>query len=185
MRSVLTFAALALVVSACASSDYRRASRQANPAPCPNVFVLEDASRFVEFGGQEAKLSNVVLSGEIDDVSTTCRYFADTPIFAEAAVAFSVGRMDASEAETIEVDYFVAVTRTNRDVIAKETFRVPVTFRAGQNVASVTQNIDRITIPRAGENTSGLNFEIAIGFALTEEQFRFNRSDQSLKFPES
>ena len=179
------FLALMALLSACGSTDYQRAAREANPAPCPNVFVLDEASRFVEFDGEGQSLDNVTYSGEFDDVVTSCRYFADTPIFADMAFALSLGRVDASEAETLEVDYFIAVTRTNRDVIAKETYRLPVKFKAGERVVSVVQEIDRITIPRAKAGTSGVNFEIVVGFALTEQQFRFNRSGKSLKFPES
>lgn len=185
MRTTLRVACLALVLTACESNDYRRAQRQANPAPCPNVFVLEEASRFIDFGDGPQELSSVKYSGEIDDVATQCRYFSDTPIFAEATVAFSIGRADASEAETLEVPYFVAVTRTNRDVIAKETFQTSVKFKPGQRVASFTHVIDEVTIDRRREGTSGVNFEIAVGFALTTDQYRFNRSGKSLKFPES
>ena len=184
MRSAL-FLVLMAVLSACESTDFQRAAREANPAPCPNVLVLDAASRFVEFTGDTRDLDSVGYSGEIDGVVTSCRYFADTPIFADVTFSLSVGRADTRVPQTVMVDYFVAVTRTNRDVIAKETYRLPIKFKTGERVVSLPQEIDRITIPRAREGTSGVNFEIVVGFALTEQQFRFNRSGQSLKFPES
>ncbi|GGY44218.1 hypothetical protein [Parvularcula lutaonensis] len=176
--------ALVLLLEGCASTERRRAARLANPAPCPNVFVLEQAARFIDFRGAEPALENVAFSGEIDDVTSSCRYYADVPIDAEVAFTMSIGRGPAAEEDTVMVEYFVAVTRTNRDVIAKETFQVPVTFKPGQSVVTLTEEIESIVIPRAKEATSGLNFEIAIGFVLTEEQFRWNRSGASLKFPE-
>ncbi|MCQ8186380.1 hypothetical protein [Parvularcula maris] len=182
--AALTILAL-LSVAACASTERQRAARLANPAPCPNIFVLDLASRFVEFGGEDPSLEAVKFSGEIDDVQTSCRYYADVPIRADVDLALSVGRADASAAETINIPFFVAVMRTNRDVIEKEVFEVPVTFRAGERVVSLERSIDEIVIPRRGENTSGTNFEISIGFQLTEAQYRFNRSGKSLKFPES
>jgi hypothetical protein len=182
--AALTLAAL-MSVAACESTERQRAAKLANPAPCPNVFVLDLASRFVDFGGETPSLETVRLSGEIDDVQTSCRYYADVPIEADLDLALSVGRADASAAETVNIPFFVAVMRTNRDVIEKEVFEVPVTFRAGQRVVSLERRIDQIVIPRRGENTSGTNFEIAVGFQLDEAQFRFNRSGKSLKFPEA
>lgn len=185
MRHFFTLASMCLVLAGCQSADFRQAARQANPAPCPNIFVLDLASRFVDFGGDAPSLDAVRYSGEFDDVITSCRYYADTPIYAQAAFAVSVGRSDASKEETYNIRYFVAVTRTNRDVIAKEVYELPVRFKRGERVVSLTQEIDEIVIPRAKSGTSGVNFEIAVGFALSEEQFRFNRSGDSLKFPES
>lgn len=181
---VVLLLALGLVLQGCANQERARAARRANPAPCPNVFVLDEAARFVDFRGAEPSLDTVAFSGEFDDVVTSCRYYADVPIEAELSLAFSIGRGPAAQEETVMVEYFVAVTRTNRDVIAKETYQVPVTFKRGQSVVSLTQEIDQIVIPRRSDQTSGVNFEIAVGFALTEEQFRWNRSGASLKFPE-
>ena len=79
--------------------------------------------------------------------------------------------------------YFVAVTRTNRDLIAKQEFTVPVKFRRGQDVVTITESINDILIPRANETISGINFEIIVGLAVTRDQVIFNRSGESLKFP--
>lgn len=184
MRILVLLAVAVVMISGCADSERRAAARQANPAPCPNAFVLQDAARFIEFSDGES-LDAVTLSGEFDGVSTRCRYYADLPIEAEVDLAFSIGRPAADTAETRTVRYFVAVTRTNRDVIAKQVFEAPVKFQRGQRIAQVQHSIDRIVIPRAGEETSGVNFEIAVGFVLDREQVLFNRSGKSLKFPEA
>lgn len=186
MRPSVLLLIAALFLVSCGSLERQRAAREANPAPCPNVFVLDNAARFIEFAdGEEPSLDAVRFSGEFDDVVTACRYFADTPIDARVDLAFSIGRGPAAEEATTTVRYFVAVTRTNRDVIAKQEFEVPVTFRRGQTTVSLTDSIERIVIPRAREGISGVNFEIAVGFVLTEEQYRWNRSGRSLKFPEA
>ena len=184
MRHAIILFVAAALLSACGNVDKQRAARAANPAPCPNAFVLEDAARFITFAGEEQTLSAVTHSGEFDDVRTRCRYFADVPIEAEVDLVMSVGRVDASEAETMDIKYFVAVTRTDRDVIAKQEFSTPVTFRAGERVATIAPEINRIVIPRRGEETSGVNFELAVGFVLERRQLIYNRSGKSLKFPE-
>ncbi|WP_031555507.1 hypothetical protein [Parvularcula oceani] len=185
MRQLL--ALLALPLAACSSVgdsfEEARLAREANPAPCPNVFVLDDAARIIEFDGDPA-LGNVAWSGEVRDVRTSCRYAEDAPIRAVVEIDFAIGKGPAAQGEGYTVDYFVAVTRTNRDLIAKREFSVPVTVRDGRRVATLTQEIDDIVIPRADADTSGINFEIAVGFALDRDQLLYNRSGRSLKFPE-
>ena len=185
MRNLILVVVAASLLAGCAAYERQRAAQQANPAPCPNVFVLEDAASFIDFGDEEPSLDAVAFSGEFDGVETRCRYYDAVPIDAEVDLAFSIGRGPAATTATYEVRYFVAVTRTNRDVIAKQEFVTPVTFKEGQRVVHLQQSIDQIVIPRRDEGTSGLNFEIAVGFVLDRRQVLYNRSGKSLKFPDA
>jgi len=45
----------------------------------------------------------------------------------------------------------------------------------------MTESLNRITIPRATETTSGTNFEIIVGFDLTPEQIAWNRAGQRFR----
>lgn len=176
------FAAL-VAVSGCASSEARqkRAEREGNPAPCPNIIVLNDAARFIEFDGDES-LENITYTGEVVDVTSTCRYYEDEPIDAGVTVDLAFGRGAKGAQGKKSFTYFVAVTRRNSDVIAKREFPVEVNF-GEQPVETVSLDIDDIVIPRANDNISGVNFQIIVGFSVTAEQAIFNRSGKSLKFP--
>lgn len=180
--------ALALIAAAaglagCASSKERRAAREANPAPCPNIIVLSDADRLVEFEG-EAALENVAYSAEITNVALNCRYFADKPIDASVDIAFAFGKGPKAADNAHEFKYFVAVTRTNVEVIEKAVFSIPVKFDSDKSVRLANEKIKEIIIPRASESTSGTNFEVVVGLVLTPQQAIYNRSGKSLKFPE-
>ena len=54
-------------------------------------------------------------------------------------------------------------------------------FAPDQDRVFLTETIDAISIPRANEGTSGVNFEILVGFELTPEQIAFNRSGQRFR----
>ena len=185
MRLAVALTFFVLILSACGTLERSARENRTNPAPCPNIFVLSEAARFIEFEGEDENLNSVAYSGEILDVRTSCRYYDDVPIEAQVSIDFAVGRGPMGESDSIDVEYFVAVTRTNRDVIEKEVIRVPVKFRRGQTVVTVNQEIKNIIIPRLGKETSGLNFEIAVGFVLDRDQVIFNRSGKSLKFPDA
>lgn len=170
-------------VQACTTSEYDRQARLRNPAPCPNVLVLQDAAKMVEFSGEEKSLENIAYSGEITGVRTSCRYFAGEPIEATLEVSFAMGKGPQATSNQKTVPYFVAITRKNRDLIARQEFSVPVKFKRGRDVAITSDVINKIIIPRANENISGDNFEIVVGLDLNREQIIYNRSGKSLKFP--
>ncbi|MEZ5891582.1 MAG: hypothetical protein R3C58_00320 [Parvularculaceae bacterium] len=174
--------AAALVFTGCSSTEHKKALA-ANPAPCPNVVVLNDAARFIQFDGGELA-ENVAYSGEVVDVSTTCRYFSDKPIEATVSIDVAFGKGPKGAEQEKIFNYFVAVTRTNTDVIDKKIFPVKVKFDDDRPVEAFRVDIDKIVIPRKDENTSGVNFEIVIGFEVTPQQAIFNRSGKSLKFPD-
>ncbi|MEM9495929.1 MAG: hypothetical protein AAGA09_07985 [Pseudomonadota bacterium] len=183
MKKLLAPALIAALMAAAGCGTNSRAAQERNPAPCPNTVALADAARLVEFDGEQI-LEDVAYSAEITGVEVACRYFEDRPIEAEVdlAMAFGKGPKGANGKKVFK--YFVAVTRTNLEVIAKEDFYVEVDFDEGRRVVVKNEEIDKITIPRVNEETSGLNFEIIVGLALTPEQAIFNRSGKSLKFPE-
>lgn len=180
MNKALTVALIAaLAISGCESN---REARERNPAPCPNIVVLADAARFIEFDGEE-RVEDVAYSGEITKAEIACRYFGDEPIEAEIDLEMAFGKGPKGVAGDRTFTYWVAVARRDLEVIAKEEFVAPVAFTDSRRVVVIDDEIDRVVIPRAGESTSGVNFEVIVGFDITAEQAIFNRSGKSLKFP--
>ena len=152
-----------------------------NAGPCPFVKTLYDAGRYVEFkDGREAS-SNVAWSGEIQGISAGCQYKDDEPIQVAMDVLFELGRGPQAVGTTKTYRYWIAVTDRNRDVIARETFDLPVKFGANQDRVYVTETIKEVTIPRASLTTSGSNFEILVGFEVTPEMAAFNRDGKRFR----
>jgi hypothetical protein len=170
----------ALGVAGCGST---KEEKLANPAPCPNVVVLADAARMIEFDGDE-RIEDVSWTAEIEDVSLTCRYVAARPIDASMTINLAFGRGPKAKDEAHDFAYWVAVTRTNREVIEKKEYLVPVEFDSDDPIERVEHEIEEIVIPRKDESISGTNFEIIVGLVVTPQQAIYNRSGKSLKFPE-
>jgi hypothetical protein len=136
--------------------------RQANAGPCPIVRILYDAARYVELADNRALAANVGYTGEIEGVTSDCRYRADDPIVVDTNMLFTLGKGPNAQGD-------------GRDtaVLAKQYFDLPVQFD-GQDRTSVSES-QTIVIPRASAQTSGANFEILIGFDVTPEMAEFNR----------
>lgn len=151
-----------------------------NPGACPRAFALYDAARYVEILGEE-KFQNVGFTGEFEDVRSLCRYYGDRPIRASLELDLGLGKGPAAEGDIHQYTYFVAVTRNNGEVIHKERFAVTGDFSKNNDRVLITERLDNIVIPRAGENVSGSNFEIIAGFELNPEQIEFNRQGKRFR----
>ncbi len=152
-----------------------------NAGPCPFVKSLYDAARYVEFkDGREASAS-VAYSGEIQGISAGCQYKEKDPIRVTMDILFELGKGPQATGRQKTYRYWVAVTDRNKEVLAKESFDLPVTFDEGQDRAYVRERIGAITIPRAEITTSGANFEVLIGFEVTPQMAAFNREGKRFR----
>lgn len=167
---VLGLAIAGLGLASCQQLDTRP-----NVGPCPVSGALYDASRLVELQGAE-RHENVGFTGSIEGVRSFCRYVGTNPITMEVEIDFAFGRGPKATSDTKTYPYFVAVSRRDRVVMAKEQFSVDVKFPAGVDIVRKTERLEGIQIPRATETVSGANFEIIAGFELTPDQLAFNRS---------
>lgn len=152
-----------------------------NAGPCPTMAVLYDNSRIVQFATPEQRYANIQYTGEMRGVQGLCRYVGDEPILVSMRVDMAFGRGAAADADRHTYRYWVAVTRRGRAPIEKEYFDVDVRFRDGETVATHSEEIEEIRIPRANETVSGSNFEILVGFDLTPEQLAFNRDGRRFR----
>ncbi|WP_297733532.1 hypothetical protein [uncultured Maricaulis sp.] len=181
VRSLAAMAALAGLLSSCQSVGRVFSDPEPNIGPCPSALSLYDAHRIVEFHGSDVVYENVGFTGEVLAVRSLCSYYGDRPILANLEIDFGFGRGPAAQGRERTYEFFVAVTRRDMAVIEKEIFPVRVRFDADQDRVFLTETIDAISIPRADEGTSGVNFEILVGFELTPEQIAFNRSGQRFR----
>jgi len=175
--AMVLMAAMATGLPACKSTKevlQIGAAAEKNPGPCPRAFALYDASRIVEFTAGGESFKNVGFTGEINQVRSLCRYYGAEPIRADLEMEIAFGRGPAAASSEATYEYFVAVTRKNIDVIEKQVFPIRVRFPAGSDRVVLTEEINDIVIPRRNENTSGVNFEIIVGFVVTDAQRAFN-----------
>jgi hypothetical protein len=170
---------LALGLSACGTVK-KDTSNEQNNGPCPLMGVLYDAARVVELKGPEA-ISNVGYTAEMRGVTGLCRYVGADPIVMNLDIDMAFGRGPKAEGDTHTYRYWVTVSRRDVLPLSKQYFDVTVKFPNGADRVSRVEKIERITIPRATPTTSGVNFEILVGFDLTPEQLAFNRDGKRFR----
>lgn len=164
----------ALLLSSCAGVG-ENLDDTPNVGPCPVAASLFDTSRMVQINGSE-KHENVEFTGAIEGIRGYCRYVGLNPITMEVEVDFAFGKGPKATSSSRTYPVFVAITRRDKSVLAKEKFNIDVTWPAGKDVVRHTETIPGIVIPRANETISGSNFDVFVGFDLTPEQLAYNRS---------
>lgn len=184
MRTIASLAVLGLALSGCSTLDAVSSALddpEPNIGPCPAAFALYDAHRVVEFANNEEVYANVGFTGEILNVRSQCSYYGDNPILANLEIDLGFGRGPAAQGNSHTYEYFVAITRVNIGVIEKEIFPLQVRFSGDEDRTFLTETIDAISIPRAEPGTSGSNFEILVGFELSDEELAYNRSGRRFR----
>jgi hypothetical protein len=155
-------------------------SNTANLGACPAVRVLYDAQRFVELDGPE-RFDNIGFTGEIGRVSSSCRYIGTDPITVSLQMDMAFGKGPKAVGSTKDVVYWVSVTRKDLAVISRERFTQRVVIPAGADRVSLQSPVTQITIPRATKDIAGNNFEVFVGFELTDAQLEFNRDGKRFR----
>ena len=179
---IFALSTLILALGACQSGsslgdafDSRR-----NAGACPPAGAIYNASRVVQFDGENQIFTNVSYTGEIVDVRLYCRYAGGNPVQAEVEIDFAFGKGPSGSSNRHDYGYWIAVTRRSGKVLNKEYFAVQADFSDG-DISGKTEVIQRIVIPRLDESVSAANFEVLIGFDLTDEQLTYNKEGRRFR----
>ena len=154
-----------------------------NAGPCPLMGALYETSRVVQFQDPTVqRYANIAFTGEMQGVRGLCRYVGEAPIVMSIEVDMAFGRGPAAQSNEHTYTYWVAVARRGSGLpLAKQYYTVDVRFPNGEDVMATTQTIEGIVIPRANADISGENFEVLVGFELTDEQLAFNRDGRRFR----
>jgi len=179
---ILALSTILLALGACQSNSSIGSAfdTRQNSGTCPPAGAIYNASRVVVFDGETQLFPNVEYTGEIVDVRLYCRYAGTNPVRAEIEIDFAFGKGPAGDTNRRDYSYWVAVTRRSGKVLNKEYFTVQADFSDGP-VTGKTEVLQEIIIPRADESVSAANFEVLIGFDLSEAQLEYNKEGRRFR----
>ncbi|MEL7540581.1 MAG: hypothetical protein AAGJ51_06725, partial [Pseudomonadota bacterium] len=106
---ILALSTILLALGACqsGSSIGNAFDTRQNAGTCPPAGSVYNASRIVEFNGDQQVFPNVEYTGEIVDVRLYCRYAGDNPVRAEVEIDFAFGKGPASGSNRHDYGYWV------------------------------------------------------------------------------
>jgi len=146
------------------------AALEIGPA-CPRVAIGDDVGFVARYDGNGSKKENLLYAVKMDVPNGIC-FLNDSTIDVEMSVPIFVERGPAMEERNINFEYWVAVARIDKTIVAREAYQADADLRLNE-VGQIVEEFDQ-TIPiEPGE--PGSNFVIIVGLVLTEEELDYNR----------
>ena len=143
------------------------------PPPCPAAVLFPDARQMVRFNDQGRDLTDVLFEARIEELALVCDY-SDGAIETELTLRVLAIRGPADRARKAEIGYFVAIAAQDRKILAREEFRLGISFPGNRTrIFVVEELVPRIPL-KPGQ--SGADFLIYVGLILTSGELQFNRA---------
>lgn len=117
----------------------------------------------------ERRPENVAFYGLLSEAELKCDYAGDALHIALDVIVIGE-RGPAAQGNSVDLQYFVAVTAPDQSVLSKRPFSVRIAFDANQRRAGVTDHIEE-TIPLGGRKGADLN--VVLGFQQSPEVVDF------------
>ncbi|CAN0370819.1 unnamed protein product, partial [Discosporangium mesarthrocarpum] len=141
---------------------------------CPAVFILDDAKDLTKFKpGPGRDITDILFEAEIVNFVGDCDY-DEGEAEIELSVQIRVERGPANKGRQVAFDYFAAIPKFSSHSEGKSVFTVTGEFE-GNRTRMLYQDDLTMTIPVRAP-TDGAALEIVLGFQLTPEELKFNRS---------
>jgi len=137
---------------------------------CPSAVILRPLSNTAVFGpAPERRPDNVAFYGLLSEADLKCEYTGDAVRMILDVVVVGE-RGPAAKADSVDFQYFVAVTGADQSILGKRTFPVRIVFDTPQKRAGVTDHIEQ-TIPLGGRK--GTDLSVIVGFQQSPEVVDF------------
>ena len=149
-------------------------------ANCPSVQIMTDLQAMHQYTNfKDALPENKISDIQISDVQTNCTESDNTQNIAlKIDITFDGEKGPKAQASApgnvsnFDYPYFVAVTDTKGQILAKEIFSAELTYSADQKKVKQIETINQL-LPKAN---AAQNYTVLLGFQLNEDQLMYNRT---------
>lgn len=142
-------------------------------APCPSAVILRPLSQTAAFAPSAARQpTGVAFYGLLSDVDAKCEALGGAVRASLDVVVIGERGPAAGKGDSVDLQYFVAVTGADQAILSKRSFAVRIAIPADAKRAGITDHIEE-TIPLAGRAPGDLS--IVLGFQQSPEIVDFYR----------
>jgi len=141
---------------------------------CPVALLRRDASTLTGYVGRGPDLTDLVLSGQLQNVDGACRgLLGKNTLAAHAHAVMVLTRGPAATSREVDVPYIVAVMKGDQ-VLDRRQYTQHVAFPPNVDTVQVTGQDVYFNFPTR-RGLGGQNYTIYVLFALTPEELAANR----------
>jgi hypothetical protein len=127
---------------------------------CPAAVILRPLANTAVFApGPGRRPENVAFYGLLSEVDSSCTVAAQSVLMKLNVIVIGQRAPSAGKGDSVDLDYFVAVTAPQQTILDKKPFRVRIGFAPNQIRAGVTDHIE-VAIPLAGRTASDLTLDL-------------------------
>ncbi len=142
-------------------------------AVCPNTTILRPLAQTAVFApGAARQPLGVAFYGILSDISGTCNTGPEAVRATLDLVVIGERGPAAGKADSVDLQYFVAVTGPDQAVLSKRTYPVHIAIPGDARRAGISDHIEE-TFALAGRSTNDLS--IVIGFQQGPDVVEFYR----------
>jgi hypothetical protein len=157
-----------LALSACGWFGSSPASKSTEA--CPSTVILRPLANSAVFGpAPERRPDNVAFYGLLSEADAKCVYSGDAMRLTLDIVVVAE-RGPAAKTDSVDFQYFVAVTGPDQTILSKRPFPVRIAFSGSGKRSGVTDHIEE-AIPLGGRQ--GNDLTIIVGFQQSPEVVDF------------
>ncbi len=146
------------------------------PPACPRAAIVDEAKAAPYYrAGKGRDITDIAFEVGILSLSGICEYDESdgrTRLGSVLTIGIAAKRGPASEGESVEVPYFVAVVDPTGHILAKEVFRPRLVFEESGIKAQLIEEVEQI-IP-VGPLFAGPDYQILVGLQLDRDQLTDN-----------
>jgi hypothetical protein len=141
---------------------------------CPVAMLRPDASTLTRYDGRGTDLTNLVLSGRLQDVKGACKgLLGHNTLAAHAHAEMVLTRGPAATSREVDVPYIIAVTKGDR-VLEEHDYVQHVTFPPNVDTVDVKGNEVYFAFP-THRGLGGQNYTIYVLFNLSPAELAANQ----------
>jgi hypothetical protein len=160
--------AAALALTACTPDPDEQAPQ------CPLAYLRPDAATLTRYDGHGTDLTNLVLSGRLQNIRGACRgLLGHKNLTAHTQVEMVLTRGPAARGRDVDVPYNIAIVR-NGQVLQKQELIQHVTFPPNVDTVQVTGQEVNLAFP-TDRGLTGPNYTIYFVFELTPAELAANQ----------
>ena len=144
--------------------------------PCPAFMVSEELDNYYDVPGTDGTKTNGLTSATIENISGKCRMNgSDDIVTVSLDIDFAAqagGEMkNNANPETLEIPYFIAVLNADQEILAKDTFSIPLEISGAEKKTYHKERLQQ-NIPFLEESDPS-TYTIITGFQLNEPQLAY------------
>jgi hypothetical protein len=144
-------------------------------AACPTVGTVPELARVSRFQGTDTNFNHLTYRATLDDVKASCKFDGVNHVTVSATVNLLAERGPAGKDGVQDFNYFVALSDDAGNIMAKNNFSAPLTFKPGQGRAGSSEG--PITVPISiSDPKAAAGYHVVMGFQLTPAERAYNGS---------